>query len=217
MIVDPPPLMKELSASLGCGSSEKAKVKLFNMIYLTRQNPDTGSIEVLLGHKARGHGAGNWNGFGGKVEKGDASIAAGVARELEEECGVQCPIDRCIRRGIIFFFYPEMETAMEVHVYTADWAHCTGTIKESEEMTPIKWFAIPDIPLQAMWADDEFWLPQLLSQIGLTQSTAAAPQGSPAASCQFIALFDFDAGFKKILRKTVEFKDVDLAAVRPDR
>jgi 8-oxo-dGTP pyrophosphatase MutT (NUDIX family) len=217
MIVDPPPLMKELTASLGCDKSEKAKVKLFNMIYLTRQNPDSGSIEVLLGHKARGHGAGNWNGFGGKVEKGDASIAAGVARELEEECGVKCPIDRCIRRGIIFFFYPEMETAMEVHVYTADWADCTGSIQESEEMTPIKWFSIPEIPLQSMWADDEFWLPQLLSQIGLSQQTKAGTPSSQPTLCQFIALFDFDAGFKTILRKTVDFKDMDLSSVRPDR
>jgi len=39
---------------------------------------------ILLGMKKRGFGQGRWNGFGGKVEKGE-SVAEGAARELLEE------------------------------------------------------------------------------------------------------------------------------------
>lgn len=34
--------------------------------------------EVLLGYKKRGFGCGKWNGFGGKVEKGESIIDAAV-------------------------------------------------------------------------------------------------------------------------------------------
>ena len=46
---------------------------------------------VLLGMKKRGFGAGRWNGFGGKVEPGEA-IDAAASRELREEAGI-IPVD----------------------------------------------------------------------------------------------------------------------------
>lgn len=42
---------------------------------------------VLLGMKKRGLGEGRWNGFGGKVERGE-TIEAATVREIYEESGV---------------------------------------------------------------------------------------------------------------------------------
>lgn len=39
--------------------------KLLTLVFVNR------SQEILLGFKKRGFGAGRWNGFGGKVEKGE--------------------------------------------------------------------------------------------------------------------------------------------------
>jgi len=49
---------------------------------------------ILLGMKKRGFGEGNYNGFGGKVEKGE-SVREGAIRELEEECCIKCTADHC--------------------------------------------------------------------------------------------------------------------------
>jgi hypothetical protein len=43
---------------------------------------------VLLGLKQRGFGTGKWNGFGGKVEKGE-EIRDAAVREMKEEAGIE--------------------------------------------------------------------------------------------------------------------------------
>ena len=45
--------------------------------------------KILLGMKKRGHGVGKWNGFGGKVEKGE-TIEEAARRETKEEAGTGC-------------------------------------------------------------------------------------------------------------------------------
>lgn len=44
--------------------------KLLTLVMVTRPN------QVLLGMKKRGFGEGKWNGFGGKVEKGETIFEA---------------------------------------------------------------------------------------------------------------------------------------------
>ena len=112
---------------------------------------------VLLGLKRRGFGTGNWNGFGGKVEPGE-TVAAAAARELAEETGgVVADLER---RGLLHFHFIDVAELWEVHVfYSRQW---TGTPTETEEMTP-RWFDVADIPFDAMWADDAYWLPLLLA------------------------------------------------------
>ena len=44
--------------------------KLLTLVLVTRPN------QVLLGMKKRGFGMGRWNGFGGKVEKGETILEA---------------------------------------------------------------------------------------------------------------------------------------------
>ncbi|HTM68115.1 MAG TPA: 8-oxo-dGTP diphosphatase [Candidatus Binatia bacterium] len=112
---------------------------------------------VLLGMKKRGFGAGRWNGFGGKVEAGE-TIEAAARRELREESGIEVPSLAGI--GTLTFAFEEDPTVMEVHVFRAD--AFTGDPVETEEMRP-QWFAFADIPFDAMWPDDRFWLPHALA------------------------------------------------------
>lgn len=112
---------------------------------------------ILLGLKKRGFGAGRWNGFGGKVAPGE-SIESAARREVLEECGLTVgALDPCGR--IDFAFEAQPEETLEVHVFRVD--DFTGTPAESEEMKP-QWFNVADIPYEAMWPDDRYWLPWLV-------------------------------------------------------
>ncbi|KAF9571433.1 Nudix (Nucleoside diphosphate linked moiety X)-type motif 1 [Mortierella alpina] len=63
--------------------------KIFTLIFIHDRN----SNQLLLGEKQRGPLLGQWNGFGGKVERGlDESIARSAARELQEEAFIRAPL-----------------------------------------------------------------------------------------------------------------------------
>jgi len=48
---------------------------------------------------------------------------------------------------------------MCVHIFSClEW---TGHVKECGEIKPV-WHAYEDIPFHSMWADNKFWLPQVL-------------------------------------------------------
>ncbi|EIW55573.1 uncharacterized protein TRAVEDRAFT_151978 [Trametes versicolor FP-101664 SS1] len=136
--------------------------------------------KVLLGLKKRGFGVGLWNGFGGKVDPGETAAQAAV-RELEEEAGITAPLQQC---GTLFFVENTMDAAFNISVFCAH--EYSGTITESDEMRP-EWFSIqeallprtnpltmvdhgdnakdlPPIPLEKMWADDEFWMPAMFGR-----------------------------------------------------
>ncbi|KAH9887228.1 hypothetical protein C8Q73DRAFT_794791 [Cubamyces lactineus] len=121
-----------------------------------------------------------WNGFGGKVDPEETPVQAAV-RELQEEAGITAPLRQC---GTLFFVVDGVDTAFNISVFSA--YEYTGTITESEEMRP-EWFSIqrsmlpshyplttldhgeasetlPPVPLQTMWADDEFWMPLMFAR-----------------------------------------------------
>jgi len=56
----------------------KMKRKLFTLCIVLKRN------EILLGMKKRGFGKGKWNGFGGKVLRGE-TIEKAAKRELREK------------------------------------------------------------------------------------------------------------------------------------
>lgn len=112
--------------------------------------------QVLLGMKKRGLGEGLWNGFGGKVEKGE-SIEDAAKREMQEECGIT--LGNIEKKGLIHFESHDSDELLEVHVFKA--SEFSGEPKETEEMKP-EWFHADDIPFDKMWPDDEYWLPELL-------------------------------------------------------
>ncbi len=114
--------------------------------------------KILLGMKKRGHGEGMWNGFGGKVEKGE-TIEEAAKREMKEEAGVE--ISKINKLGIIEFESQGDSEILEVHIFRVK--EFEGVPVESEEMKP-KWFNVDEIPFDQMWPDDKYWLPLLLKE-----------------------------------------------------
>lgn len=113
---------------------------------------------ILLGLKKRGFGEGRWNGFGGKINRGETTIQA-AARELQEEAGIEAVNLR--PRGILTFsFEKDHSDELEINIFTT--SEFIGDPIETEEMKP-QWFAHHEIPYSDMWADDPYWLPLILS------------------------------------------------------
>lgn len=113
--------------------------------------------KILLGMKKRGFGAGRWNGFGGKVEKGERIIDA-AKRELYEEAGIFVP--EITKAGVVEFKFKGNPEILQVHIFRAN--SFEGKLRESDEMRP-KWFHVDKIPFHKMWPDDEHWLPLVLA------------------------------------------------------
>lgn len=114
--------------------------------------------DICLAMKKRGFGAGRYNGTGGKVEAGE-SIEDATRREAKEEIGVIVnDMSKCAE---LAFTFPHKEDWNQlVHVFVSDsWE---GSIVETEEMKP-EWFKVEDIPYTAMWPDDIFWLPKVIT------------------------------------------------------
>lgn len=115
--------------------------------------------QILLAMKKRGHGAGKWNGVGGKIEQGE-SIEDALVRECQEEIGVT-PVTW--KKVAELDFVQDSDTDpwhMYVHAYLCE--QWEGKPTESEEMRP-QWYTLIDIPYDEMWDDDRHWLPLVLS------------------------------------------------------
>ncbi len=113
--------------------------------------------KVLLGMKKRGFGVGRWNGFGGKVDKGE-SIEEAAKRELFEESGLAVDVIEKMG-GLDFSWQNKPDMVLQVHIFKV--SDFSGFPTETEEMKP-EWFLVKDIPYQKMWADDKYWFPLLL-------------------------------------------------------
>lgn len=113
--------------------------------------------KVLLGMKKRGFGAGKWNGFGGKVEKGE-TIEACALRECREEARIIPTMWQ--RQGVLTFEMRGSGMHLTVHVFLV--TDFQGEPTETTEMAP-RWFTASAIPYDTMWADDLHWLPLLLA------------------------------------------------------
>ncbi len=111
---------------------------------------------ILLGMKKRGFGAGRWNGFGGKLEQGEA-LEDAARRELREEAGVE--VATLEPAGVLTFAFTADPTLLEVHVFRA--TDVVGEPRETDEMRP-QWFRTDEIPFDDMWPDDRLWVPLML-------------------------------------------------------
>ena len=113
---------------------------------------------ILLARKKRGFGEGMLNGVGGKQEIGE-TIEETMIRETQEEIGV-VPKD-FFKMAIINFdeYVKGKRTNVSMHIFLAK--DFDGEISESDEMNP-EWHDLKNIPFNQMFADDNFWLPEIL-------------------------------------------------------
>ena len=116
--------------------------------------------QLLLAMKKRGFGAGYWNGPGGKLLPGETVYEAAV-RETMEEVGVEVSDLTEVARLTFYFDDDPTDPIQNIHTTVYLGKTWTGEPEESEEMMP-QWFHLADIPYNAMWADDRYWLPHVL-------------------------------------------------------
>jgi len=113
--------------------------------------------QVLLQKKARGFGAGKWNGPGGKIENGETP-EEGTIREAKEETNID--VKNLKKAGKIEFVFTENHESNNcTYIFL-----CKDYRGEPKDMGEgeLKWYNIDEIPLEKMWDDDKYWLPQVL-------------------------------------------------------
>lgn len=114
--------------------------------------------KVLLGKKKKGFGTGKYNGIGGKQEPGETIIDT-FLRETKEEIGVVPTVYKSAGKVSFDETIKHEKVHLTFHLFiVTEWS---GEIVESEEMSPF-WFDIDKIPYEEMFADDIYWLPQVL-------------------------------------------------------
>ncbi|MFA6316263.1 MAG: 8-oxo-dGTP diphosphatase [Elusimicrobiota bacterium] len=111
---------------------------------------------MLLIRKKLGLGAGKINGPGGRIEPGETPLEAAL-RETREEVGVTPTGAR--QAGELLFQFKD-GYGLHCSVFVADGAK--GELVETKEALPF-WVQLSAIPYKEMWADDEHWMPWLLS------------------------------------------------------
>ena len=136
------------------------KLRDATLVFLIKRDTNKTISHICLAMKKRGFGEGRWNGVGGKVgDKIVETVREAAIRETHEEIGVH--VSDLKKVAELSFYFPHNPTWDQlVHVYLAE--HWDGKPEESEEMRP-QWFAVTNIPFDAMWPDDMFWLPQMLA------------------------------------------------------
>lgn len=111
---------------------------------------------VLLIEKLRGLGAGKVNAPGGRIEPGETPLEAAV-REVQEEVAVTP--QQLSKIGHLKFAFTDGYD-LECWVFRAE--SFVGVPTAGPEAIPF-WSPITDIPYHRMWADDQDWLPHLLT------------------------------------------------------
>jgi 8-oxo-dGTP diphosphatase len=119
-----------------------------------------GRLQVLLGRKKRGFGAGLVMGLGGKAEPGESDAGCAV-REAGEEAGIAVDPGGLAWRAELSFVFParpELDAVVTVF-FGERWS---DEPRESDEMVP-KWFDVASLPLGQMWDDEAYWLPRVMA------------------------------------------------------
>ena len=117
--------------------------------------------EVLLARKARGIGAGMWNGYGGNFDpEEDKDFATCAIREFNEECRAGVEESDLEDRGVVTFHKGD-SFVFEVHIFVAN--KIGGTPQPSDEMVEPTWFSFDDLPPKEQFMEsDLYWLPLVL-------------------------------------------------------
>lgn len=121
-----------------------SKPKVVMTLCILRRGDD-----LLMGMKKVRLGAGYYNGFGGKLDKGE-SLEECIVREVKEETGIE--LIEFEKRGVMTFELTDHLN--EVHIYEGSKWH--GEAIESDEISPI-WLKIDNLPYEKMWESDKMW------------------------------------------------------------
>ena len=134
--------------------------------------------EVLLIEKKRGHGAGNFNGPGGKLE-GEERPREAAKREFREETKVQ--VEGLEKVAELKFFFGG-DPDQHVHVFKTE--KYRGSAEETEEARP-EWFSVEEMPYDDMWPDDEVWMPKMFDGQRFEAVFRFSEDGSEVKSYEF--------------------------------
>ena len=111
--------------------------------------------EVLLIDKKTGLGRGKINAPGGKVHDGETPEAAAI-RECHEELHITVRnLEYCGQHRFQFV------DGYSIHVWVYRTRDFEGVPTETREAAPL-WTPIKQIPFQAMWEDDQYWVPMMV-------------------------------------------------------
>lgn len=128
------------------------------VVYLIRDG--AAGPEVLLGRKLTGLGVGKIVAPGGKLEAGESPLDAAV-REVLEEVGLALDPDALEMLGTLTYRFPTKPNWSQV-----SWAFRAlgdfGAPIASDEIDP-SWVQIRSVPLNEMWDDAKYWVPDLLA------------------------------------------------------
>ncbi len=112
--------------------------------------------KILLIEKKRGIGAGKVNGPGGKIDPGETPLECAVRETMEELHVKALNVRKC---GELCFAMSDIPD-IHCHVFVAD--DIEGVPTETDEAIPL-WTSLEEIPYERMWADDIYWLPQMIA------------------------------------------------------
>lgn len=126
--------------------------------YLIRRGPS--GDEVLVGRKLTGLGAGRAVGPGGKLAAGE-SPAEAVVREVAEETGIVVDPAALQPRGVLDYRFPTKPSWSQRSFVFVTRAF-VGVGEPSDELLP-EWWPLAAPPLDRMWDDARFWLPEVLA------------------------------------------------------
>ena len=137
------------------------------------------SLEVLLGFKKTGFGAGRWVGLGGHVEEGEEPAEAAV-REVAEESSLIVAAAALTQLASLNFIFPARPAwDQTAEVFLA--AEFASEAAESDELVP-RWFGIGSLPLDGMWDDARYWLPLVLAGQQVTADVTFADDCATVAA-----------------------------------
>ena len=111
--------------------------------------------EMLLINKKTGLGKGKVNAPGDKVDPGEGPEACAI-RECQEELGITVSdLEYCGQHKFQFV------DGYSIHVWVYRTQSFEGQPFETREAKPM-WVRQDEVPFDAMWEDDKFWLPMVI-------------------------------------------------------
>lgn len=118
----------------------------------------------MLAQKQKKIGADFLNGFGGRAEVGDRTIADTNIRETEEESGIR--VTNAKKVGEVAFHNPSEGDELNrtiVHIYIAtEWE---GEPADTDEMKGAAWYEIANLDYGKFLSGDRLFIPQVLGGI----------------------------------------------------